>query len=121
MSSSKTKKEGNKPRRLPENMNFETGSLATQDDYIRRDIITYLEDVVNYQEYFPTYEQLYYDSKEAVGLVESQYRDYVEQLIAEKDILQIQIDEEVKRLYPAPKTSALAIKIAKIILGYSRE
>lgn len=94
-------------------------TVKTPDRFIMEDIMSYLEDAVKYQEYFPTYEQLYNDSQEVIGLLEPYYRKYVDRLKRLGEILDYNLDKDVKRLYPIPKTAFMAKKIAKILIGYS--
>ena len=85
-----------------------------------QDIISYLKDIIINQEYFPTYEQLFYDSKEVIGLLEPQYRKFFDRLKSNGEIMKYK-DRDIERLYPIPKTSFIAKKVTKIIIKYSNK
>jgi len=85
-------------------------------EFIVKDVLEYLTDKVIIQNYFPTYEQMWYETKESVDISESQYKRAVEWLRTTNLIIPFQGANNIEKFYPQPCTISLDKKVTKIML-----
>ncbi len=85
-------------------------------EFLIKDVLEYLTDKVQIQEYFPSYEQMWYETRELVNISESEYKKTLEWMKTKNLIIPFQSAKNIEKFYPQPTTISLAKKVCKIML-----